>query len=384
VSTAGDIDNDGYDDIIVGAQNKNSNQGAAYVIYGGSRSSRANILLTTALVPATTGFMITGYATGNFLGMTVSTAGDVNKDGFSDIIVGAFQYNSRGAAYVIYGGLRSSMANRLLTTALDPATSGFMITGNAVGDGFGGSLRRAGDIDNDGYDDIIIGAVAKNSNQGIAYVIYGGEKSSMPNIDLSIQALNSLTTGFMITGNSGGDYFGNQLHTAGDIDNDGYDDIIIGAYRKNSAQGAVYVIYGGERSSMKNIYLSSQTLDPHMTGFMVTGNAPGDEFGNWVSTAGDINNDGYGDIIVSAWYKNGNQGAAYVIYGGEKSSMTNIALSTQTLDPLKTGFKITGNAAGNYFGVSSSTAGDFNGDGFDDIIVGASGKGAAYLITAGI
>jgi len=382
VSTAGDIDGDGLDDIIVGAPNKNSNQGAAYVIYGGDKSTMSNIdLSSTTLGPLTTGFMITGNAASDGLGISVSTAGDINNDGYDDIIVGASVKNSfQGAAYVIYGGAKSTMTNiALSSTTLNPTSTGFTIMGNA-GDQFGRSVSTAGDINNDGYDDIIVGALGQNSNQGAAYVIYGGDKSTMSNIDLSSTTLDPLTTGFMITGDAVSDEFGISVSTAGDINKDGYDDIIVGAYSKNSHQGAAYVIYGGAKSSMSNIALGSTALDPLTTGFMITGNAASDQFGYSVSTAGDINNDGYDDIIVGAYGKN----TAYVIYGGAKSTRSNIILSSTTLNPTSTGFMITGNAAGDYFGSRVSRAGDINNDGYADIIVGApnknSNQGAAYVV----
>jgi len=203
----------------------------------------------------------------------------------------------------------------LSTQTLNPEVTGFKMTGNAAADNLGFAVSTAGDINNDGYDDIIIGARGKNSNQGAVYVIYGGEESAFLNIDLSTTSLDPLTTGFTIIGNAIGDYFGYSVSTAGDINNDGYDDILVGAHGKNSFQGAAYVIYGGKKSAMSHWDFSSgATLDPTLTGFMITGNAAGDYFG-LVSTAGDINNDGYDDIIVGAQGKNSNQGAAYVIYG---------------------------------------------------------------------
>ena len=343
-------------------------------------------LSSQTLNPVVTGFKMTGNAVGDCFGYSVSTAGDINNDGYDDIIVGADGKSSlQGAAYVIYGGEESSFLSiDFSTTSLDPLTTGFMISGNAAGDYFGYSVSTAGDINNDGYDDIIVGAPRKSSFQGAAYVIYGGPKSAMSNIVLSSTALNPTSTGFMVTGNAVDNYLGFSVKTAGDINNDGYDDIIIGAYGKNSNQGAAYVIYGGEKSSMSNLYLSIQTLDPLATGFLMTGYAVNDEFGNSVSTAGDINNDGYDDIIVGAHGKNNNQGAVYVIYGGGKSSMTNIYLSSVTLDPLTTGFIITGDAVGDNFGSWATPAGDFNNDGFADIIIGAYSKGVAYLVSAGI
>jgi len=383
VNTAGDIDNDGYADIIIGAFGKNSLAGAAYVIYGGERSSLSDFdLSTTSLNPQTTGFMITGN--GGSLGISVSTAGDIDKDGYDDIIVGAYTENIQtGIVYVIYGAKKSSMSNIDLTSdTLDPLTTGFTITGNTYGDSLGFSVSTAGDINNDGYSDLIIGAFGKST----AYVIYGGPKSSMSNIDLSTTTLTPLSTGFTITTNGGGaDKFGYSVSTAGDINNDGYDDIIIGAYAKNTAQGAAYIIYGGKKSSMSNIDLSTTSLHSVSKGFMITGNAPNDQFGIFVSTAGDINNDDYSDIIIGANTKSSSTGAAYVIYGGEKSSLSDIDLSTTALTPATTGFTIGGNSASDNFGRAVSKAGDMNKDGYNDIIVGAYTKnqGVAYVIYGG-
>ena len=386
VSTAGDVNNDGYDDIILGAHSKYTQRGAAYVIYGGEKSSLIDLdFAMTTLDPLTTGFMMAGSADYDRFGLSVSTAGDINNDGYDDIIIGAYWKSAyTGAAYVIYGGPKSSMSNRdfsLGTTTLDPTTTGFMITGNAPGDQFGTSVSTAGDIDNDGYDDIIIGAPLKDGSKGAVYVIYGREKLSMLNLDLNTLTLDPETTGFKITGNTASDQLGISVSRAGDLNKDGYSDLIIGAAGKSAA----YVVYGGPKSSMSNLdfSLSTTTLDPTTTGFVITGNAAGDYLGYSVSTAGDINNDGFDDIIVGAYKKSSSKGAAYVIYGGPKSSISNLDLSTLTLDPATTGFMITGNAASDQFGISVSRAGDLNKDGYSDIIIGAAGKSAAYVIYGG-
>ena len=391
VKTAGDIDKDGYDDIIIGAYSNSGSKGVTYVVYGGPSLSLLNINIAsfTTLDPAITGFTIMGESSGDTLGVSVSTAGDINQDGYADIIIGAPNNNvNTGEVYVIYGAERSSFSHiDLSSTPLDPSTTGFTIAGGASADLFGASVSTAGDLNKDGYNDIIIGAYGYNGGQGAVYLIYGGPKSSLPNIYLSSSTLNPATTGFTIKGEASSNYLGSWVSRAGDVNKDGYDDIIFGAFGNLGNTGAVYVVYGGPKSPSFNIDLSSTALVPGTTGFKIKGNAPNDLLGVSVDTAGDINNDGYDDIIMGACAKNSNQGVVYVIYGGEKSSLQNIDLGSTSLNPATTGFTLIGDVAGDSFGFPVSTAGDVNNDGFDDIIIGANGKnslvGAAYVIYGG-
>jgi len=385
VATAGDVNNDGYDDIIVGANLKYSSTGEVYVIYGGPTSSFENLDLTKiSLVAGSTGFKITGNAVGDQFGYSVSGAGDINNDGYDDIIIGA---GVKNMAYVIYGKKKSLLQDiDLSLTILDPGTTGFTISG-AVGN-FGYSVSKAGNVNKDEYDENIIGARSVNSGRGAAYVIYGRATASFGNIDVS--ALISTSTGFTIKGKSGGDNLGISVSTAGDINNDKYDDIIIGASGRTdplTAQGEVYVIYGGEKSSMVDYDLSlgTPTLNPGTTGFTLTGKYLDGSFGRSVNTAGDINNDGYDDIIIGAYKENNQAGGVYVVYGGEKSSMSDLDFRTGiVLDPATKGFLVTAEAAGDHLGFRAASAGDLNNDGYDDTIFGADThgrtRGRVYVI----
>ena len=392
VSGAGDVNNDGYDDIIIGASHKNGTRGAAYVIYGGEKSTLSNIdLRNTTLDPASTGFMITGNSSGDYLGYSVSGAGDFNKDGYDDIVIGG--YNDRtgkGRAYVIYGGEKSRLSNfDLNRTALDVNTTGFIVHDGWKTNGFGCSVSGAGDVDNDGYDDIIVGAFHRNVNNtriGEAKIIYGRERFISSNLDLSTALANPSSIYLLIMGDSLGGYFGYSVSGAGDVNNDGYDDVVIGGFGRYNYQGEAYVIYGGNRSTLHNLYLTNFVLNPAKDGFRITGEASGDGFGYAVNAAGDLNGDNYDDIIIGA-YGNGNYtGAAYVVYGGAKWNMAHINLTNTSLELSKTGFALKGDTVGDCFGYSVSSAGDINGDDYDDLIISsygtnAGGKGDVYVLT---
>jgi len=388
VATAGDFNNDGYDDIIIGAQMKDSSRGAAYVIYGGEKADLLDLDLSiTMLNPATTGFTMYGESQGDTFGYAVNSAGDVNKDGYDDIIIGGFgKGTNKGVAYVVYGGQKGDFQGiDLSNDALNPLTTGFRVLGNASPDQFGYSASTAGDINGDGYADILIAGYRKDTFRGMAYVIYGGEKADLPDLDLGTDTLYPASTGFWIKGNAQYDYFGRIANPAGDMNKDGFADIIIGAYRKNTYQGIAYVVYGNTKANLQHIDLSAGNLDPASTGFTIKGSATNTGFGVSAGTAGDINQDGYPDLIIGDYYPGSTYGAAYVIYGG--ASLQDIDLSVSTLNPTTTGFTVTRTGIQNYLGYSVSTAGDINGDGFDDIIIGAYGGdtyiGAAYVIHNG-
>ncbi len=321
VSTAGDVNGDGYSDVIVGAYGYTTSTGRAYIYFGGaSMNNLADVTMT-------------GETTFSLFGISVSAAGDVNSDGFSDVFVGANGYSSNtGRAYIFLGG--ASMNN----------TADLTMTGEATNIKFGYSVSDAGDVNGDGYSDVIGGAYDYSSSTGRAYIYFGG--ASMNNV-----------ADVTLTGEATFNSFGNSVSGAGDVNGDGYSDVIVGAYGYSSSTGRAYVFFGG--ASMNN------TAD-----ITLTGEASGIQFGFSVSNAGDVNGDGYSDIITGANVFSTFTGKVYIFFGG--LSMDNIPDAS-----------ITGEASGNQFGYSVSDAGDVNGDGFSDVIAGAWGYGTntgrAYL-----
>lgn len=262
-------------------------------------------------------YIFSGDFAGETFGISVKSAGDVNNDGFDDIIIGAPVFgsvtDSTGRAYVFSGKTGDTL---------------YVFEGEVGGDWFGYSVSSAGDVNNDNFDDLIIGA---HLNYGVGkwagrvYVFSGRTGDTL----------------YVFSGEDSLDFFGFSVASAGDVNNDGYDDLIIGA--SGAVNGRVYIFSG-------------QTGD---TLYVFNGEFPGDRFGGAVSSAGDVNGDGYDDVII---------GARWSDPGGMFAAGTAYVFSGKTGDTL---FVFTGKDANDFLGVSVASAGDVDGDGFNDVIVGA-------------
>jgi hypothetical protein len=280
VASAGDVNGDGYSDLIVGAWHHNTGQGRAYVYHGGP----SGLSLTPSWIASGAGW----YA---YFGHDVASAGDVNGDGYSDVIVGAYITGYLGYAYVYHGG------------SLGLSTEASWI---GIGDQsrcyFGSSVAGAGDVNNDGYSDVIVGAFVYDNgeiDEGRAYV-YHGSSSGLPTTASWTAEADQIEA-----------RFGWSASSAGDVNADGYSDVVVGAHwydNEHTDGGRAYVYCGGPSGVSPTAAWTAE------------GGREEANFGYSVASAGDVNADGYSDVIVGAYWDDGQferAGRAYVYHGGE-------------------------------------------------------------------
>ncbi len=392
VSSAGDVNGDGFDDLIIGAgldADFVGSPGECYVVFGHAGGFSAEIDLSD-VAAGTGGFVIHGQDVDDNFGSSVSSAGDVNGDGFDDLIVGAKRgdgpsetRDSAGDSYVVFGHA-GAFAAEIDLDAIAAGAGGFVIHGQDADDLSGFSVSSAGDINNDGFDDLVIGAPEGDGPgntrdaAGDTYVVFGHAGGFAAQIALAAIAVG--TGGFVIHGENAVDNSGISVASAGDINGDGFDDLIIGAEGDDSAflgltgpVGASYVVYGHAGGFAAEIDLAA--IAAGTGGFVIRGQDPGDNSGSSASSAGDINGDGFDDLIIGAKNADGpsntrdRAGDSYVVFGhaGAFAAEIDLAAVAGGIG----GFVIHGEDAGDVSGAAVASAGDVNGDGFDDLIIGA-------------
>ncbi len=389
VSAAGDVNGDGFDDLLIGAFGAGSISGSSYVVFGNNTGFNATMNLST--LDGSNGFRLDGTAEYDASGRAVSTAGDVNGDGFDDLLIGAYGADLNdglsGSSYLVFGTNTGFNATLDLST-LD-GSNGFRLDGAAENDFSGRTVSTAGDVNGDGFDDLLIGAVGATPNgtySGSSYVVFG--KSTPFTATQNLSTLDG-TNGFRLDG-AASDRSGDAVSAAGDVNGDGFDDLLIGAVGAGSFSGRSYVVFG--KSAPFTATMNLSTLDG-TNGFRLDG-AASDRSGDAVSAAGDVNGDGFDDLLIGAIGAEPNgssSGSSYVVFG--KDTGFNATQNLNTLDGTN-GFRLDGAANGDFSGGSVSTAGDINGDGFDDLLFGAYGadpngsfSGSSYVFfgrTAGI
>jgi Ca2+-binding RTX toxin-like protein len=377
--TLGDINGDGRADLVIGVPTADpsgrSDAGRTYVVYGG-QSFAATI--GEADIAGATGFVINGVTAGDNSGFSVAVAGDLNGDGYGDLVLGAPLVDvggivNAGTVYVLFGSAAAPASP--VELSLLNGTNGFALTGEQTSSRAGYSVSAAGDFNDDGVADFLIGAPFPGSMFGpdhaYAYAIYGGQAfpASTPLSTIGGASGVRYVGGFQ-------DQTGRDVAGIGDVNGDGRDDILFTRYYEASVNISGQPTYG------------TLTFGPP--------GAPGDAPVSWqimedgatsdIAAAGDFNGDGIADFIATL---NDDQAYAYrytapdgaqlvgevvIVYGrtGGWEGVTNGLTEHK-------GFILVGPSRGATASVAA--AGDFNGDGFDDIVIGMSD--VAYVVFGG-
>ncbi len=300
--------------------------------------------------------------TGSQAGWNVTML-DINGDGYSDIVVGAPDYDSgRGAVYIFFG-----YSGIFENSPLDPADANVTIIGREASANFGWSVRNISAWHDTGHDALAVGAPGNDS----VHIFYGNSSSNWGSTwDLSTTPAN------VTLYSTAGEGFGLSVGGKSNMNWNGYSDLIVGAPNWDSARGRAYVFYGG---SGQPSVISTGDAD-----MIINGSATGDHFGFSVASAGNVNSTagGYRDFIVGAPFSN-NTGRAYIFYD-------NASLSGKVwwdLSVRNANVTLAGETDGDLFGWSVFAAGDVNGDSYGDVVVGApgynSGGGRAYVYFGG-
>jgi hypothetical protein len=253
VSSAGDINGDGLDDLIIGVAFSSDRLGKSYVVFG--RNSGFGPSFNLSSLDGSNGFVLNEITLGDFASYSISGAGDVNGDGFDDLIIGAYGADDySGESYVVFG--RDSGFGPSFNLSSLNGSNGFVLRGIRDRGGFGFSVSNAGDVNSDGFSDLIIGAPnieappdnigAPNPAReaGESYVVFGNDSGFGASFDLS--SLNG-NNGFILKGREEGDFSGGSVSSAGDVNGDGFDDLIIGADAatlNGIGSGESYVVFG--------------------------------------------------------------------------------------------------------------------------------------------
>ena len=439
VSSAGDVDNDGKADLLIGAPNASNGpdkgmSGSVYLVNANDlvaldgADGATNGVIDLGQVAATgTSYKFTGKDAFDQAGEWVSSAGDVDGDGRADLLISARE-DSPGSTYLIKG------ADLAALDQADGTTDGIIDLGTVAATGTsykfvgdGGLLFRAssaGDVDNDGQADLLLGDPNLQDLTGGAYLINANDLAALDQADgvedgvINVANVAATGTSYRFEGQSVDDRAGWSVSSAGDVNGDGFDDLLIGAFRASGTpvgpavdSGVAYLISGADLATLDAL-TSGGTNGVIRLGPVAPSGAPGafyrffadqfDRVGQSVSAAGDVNGDGFADFLIGAPQADGignaasNVGSAYLISGADLVALdtadgnVNGSIDLDNVAAIGTSYEFIGPNNNDNAGFSVSSAGDVDGDGRPDLLIGAVQNGnlgssqidTTYLIEA--
>ncbi len=337
LTTVGDVDGDGLADLVVGAPETFLRSGRAYVFAGRTGEwSASRVHLVRGIDEPE-----------SFFGAAIAALGDTNGDGFADIAIAQWGASEQAGRVLVFNGSAQGLSETPTVT---------LQGSNGDAEAFGASIAGAGDVNGDGFADLVVGAAAASNHAGRAYVFLGGAAGIASDAARVIEPVDA-----------GDGAFGDSVASAGDVNGDGFADVAIAAPRANGGSGRVHVYLG---STFGLGARPVATLAPP------DASADGAHFGSAIA-AGDVNGDGFDDVVIGADRVASRAGAAFVYFGSAAAPPILQATPNATL---RAGDDAGGAAR---FGASVSVVGDLDADGHGEIVVGApdahAGAGAAYV-----